>query len=95
VKPLKAVKTVLRFWIALTATGSFLAGWALFAHSPKPVQPNSGATSQAAPPPTLAPLPPLDLSGNSGSGGFQSQMFNFQRQSSLFAQAPLLRTGGS
>ena len=94
-KPLKAVKTVLRFWIALTATGSFLAGWALFAHSPKPVQSNSGATSQAAPLPTLAPLAPLDLSGNSSGAGIQSPMFTVQQRSSLFAQAPLLRTGGS
>jgi hypothetical protein len=94
-KTLKLVKTVLRFWIALTATGSFLAGWALFAHSPKPIQPNSGATSLTAALPTLAPLQPLDLSGNSSSAGIQSPMFNVQQQSSLFAQAPLLRTGGS
>jgi hypothetical protein len=94
-KTLKVVKTVLRFWIALTATGSFLAGWALFAHSPKPVQSNPGATSLAAPLPTLAPLAPLDLSGKAGGGVSQSPIFNVQRQSSLFAQAPLLRTGGS
>ena len=94
-KPLKVVKTILRFWIALTATGSFLAGWALFAHSPKPVQSSSGAPSLAGPLPTLAPLAPLDISGNSGNGAFQSPIFSGQGQSALFAQAPLLRTGGS
>ena len=67
-KPLKVVKTALRLWIATTATGSFLAGWALFAHAPKPVQSSAGANFVAAPLPTLAPLPPLDISGTSGGG---------------------------
>jgi hypothetical protein len=95
VKPLKVVKTALRVWIATTATGSFLAGWALFAHSPKPVQPAPAARSVAAPMPTLAPLPPLDISGSSGGVGGQSPTFNIQGRPSLFAQAPLFRTGGS
>jgi hypothetical protein len=94
-KPLKLVKKLLRLWIATTATGSFLAGWALFAHAPKPVQSAPGATSVAAPMPTLAPLPPLDISGSSAGAGIQPPLFNMQGRPSLFAQAPLFRTGGS
>ncbi len=92
---MKLVKKVIRFWIALTATGSFLAGWALFAHSPKPVQSNSAAGFTAAPLPTLAPLAPLDLSGTGGVSGFQSPQFTVQQQAPLFSQAPMFRTGGS
>ena len=94
-KALKLMKTVLRVWIATTATGSFLAGWALFAHAPKPVQSAPAANALAVPLPTLTPLPPLDTSGSSGGSGLQPPMFNIQGRPSLFAQAPLLRTGGS
>ena len=94
-KPLKLMKTVLRVWIATTATGSFLAGWALLAHAPKPVQAAPAANAQALPLPTLAPLPPLDISGSSGGPGLQPPTFIIQGSPSLFAQAPLLRTGGS
>jgi hypothetical protein len=94
-KPLKVVKTVLRFWIGLTATGSFLAGWALLAHAPKPVQTNPTGASVASLITAMTPLPPLDISVTAGGSGNQPPIFRVQRQPPLLAAGPVLRTGGS
>jgi hypothetical protein len=86
---MKLLKFGLRIWITLTSVSSFLAGWVLLAHSPKPTQPKSVPSVVVTPLPTLMPL---NLSGSGSS--FQNVPFVVQ-QPSVFAPAPIFRTGGS
>ena len=88
---MKLLKFGLRFWIALTSVFSFMVGWVMIAHSPKPVQPSS-VSSSASILPTLTPLRPLDFNSNNNSS--QSSPLVVQPPSS-FAQAPIFKTGGS
>ena len=88
---MKLLRLGLRFWITLTSVFSFLVGWVMLAHSPKPVQASSAA--QVAPLPTLAPLPPIG--SNNGGGGFQGSQFSIIQPSTGFAPRPVFRTGGS
>ena len=92
---MKLFRKFLRFWITLATTGGFLAGWALLAHAPKPVQSSAGSASMSTAVPTLAPLPPLDLSGGSTGSNFQLPQCSVQPSPSFFSQAPMFRTGGS
>ena len=87
---MKLLKLGLRIWITLTSVSSFLAGWVLLAHSPKPAQPKSAPSVVVTPLPTLAPL---NLGGSTGSS-FQNTPLVVQ-QPSVFAPAPIFRTGGS
>lgn len=93
---MKLLKFGLRFWITLTSVVSFIGGWIMLAHAPKPNQQNSAYTNlsiaSAAPVPTLEPLPPLS-DFNAGGGSDQNQTF-FQQQPS-FGFRPTFRTGGS
>ncbi len=94
---MKLFKLGLRVWIGLTSIGTFMLGWIMIAHSPKPIQPASSSSVSVAPLPTLAPLTPLNFSNN---GTFQSQGFSVQQApvqppiQSFFSQ-PTFRTGGS
>jgi hypothetical protein len=97
---MKIMKMALRFWIALTSVVSFLVGWAMLAHAPKPVQARSLPASASAvllvPLPTLAPLPPLGVSGNPGGSAFQVPQVSIQQASPpMFMQAPVFSSGGS
>jgi len=92
---MKLFRKFLRFWITLATTGGFLAGWALLAHAPKPVQAGASSSSATTAVPTLTPLPPLDLSGGSIENNSQQPQFTVQQSPSLFSQAPMFRTGGS
>ncbi len=38
---MKIFRKILRYWIAIASVLSFLGGWVILAHSPKPVQPQS------------------------------------------------------
>jgi hypothetical protein len=91
---MKLLKIGIRFWITITSVLSFLTGWVMLAHAPKPNQSGSASTNIAAPLPTLAPL-------NSRSG-FGSEDNNLQNQPLFSAQPsvrsqfrPSFRTGGS
>ncbi|MBI3738605.1 MAG: hypothetical protein HY258_06135 [Chloroflexi bacterium] len=88
---MKLLKFGLRFWIALTSVFSFMVGWVMIAHSPKPVQ-SSSASSSISALPTLTPLQPLNF--NSNSNNSQSSPFIVQSPSNI-AQAPIFKTGGS
>ena len=81
-------KLGLRLWIALSSVVGFFGGWALLAHSPKPVpavpQP---AQVELTPLPTLAPIPSL----NDRTNGFQ-QLPDLPPVS---MNSHRLRTGGS
>ncbi len=94
---MKLLKFGLNFWITITSVASFLTGWILLAHAPKPIQNNSSPRVEVAPLPTLEPLAPLS-DFNSGFNNAQPQaqsspFFNFQpRRRSNFGS---FFTGGS
>ena len=88
---MKLLKFGLRFWITVTSILSFLTGWIMLAHAPKPGSSSSSSTI-TSPLPTLEPLRPLS-EFESGDDGFQDQsLFNFQPQNQF---RPSFRTGGS
>jgi hypothetical protein len=94
---MKLLKLGLRFWITLTSIFSFLVGWILLAHSPKPAaSTNTSASPAVTPLPTLQPLQPLSGSDDSN---FQNQQpsFNFvqPQQQFQFRNRPSFSTGGS
>ena len=92
---MKLLRSALRFWITLTSVLSFVGGWVILAHAPKPVQLNpSPLLNIGSSVPTLEPLPPLSGS-NSGGNSFQNQPL-FSVQPSVRARSnPMFTTGGS
>ncbi len=99
---MKLIKLGLRFWIGLTSVSSFLGGWVLLAHSPKPVQsgsPASASTILTTPLPTLAPLAPIQkFSGNNGSILQNVPVIvppTAPPPSNFVPQQPVFTTGGS
>jgi hypothetical protein len=95
---MRLFKFGLHLWIALTSVLSFLLGWVMLAHAPKPAQNvSSSASSFVTPLPTLAPLSSHGFGNNPNNGNFfQSSPFSLQ-PSTNFAPAPMpiFRTGGS
>ena len=93
---MKLLKFGLRFWITLTSVVSFVGGWILLAHAPKPNQQNSAYSNLSVPAsvPTLEPLPPLsDFSA--GGNNTQDQSPSFFQQQPSFGFRPTFKTGGS
>jgi hypothetical protein len=88
---MKLFRKLLRYWIAFASIISFLAGWVILAHSPKPVQAATVQHSAALP-----SLPPIQAYGNDGSNNglnfFSNSAPTNPRPSSGM---PLLRTRGS
>jgi hypothetical protein len=92
---MKPYKNFLRYWFAITSVLSFVGGWIIFAHSPKPVGQTAGNEANSlAPLPTLAPIQTFGNSNNKNWFGslFSSGSQNNAQQSSGF---PRIRTGGS
>ena len=94
---MKPYKNFLRYWFAITSVLSFVGGWIIFAHSPKPVNPTNTVkgTNSRAPIPTLPPIQTFGSSNNTnnGLGGlFSSGSQNNNQQGLGF---PRIRTGGS
>ena len=89
---MKTLKFGLRFWITLTSLASFMGGWIMLAHAPKPAPLIQDAANTALP--TLEPLPPLS-DFRSGNNGFQSQQFFSVQPRQRFGFSPFFRTGGS
>ncbi|HTX91445.1 MAG TPA: hypothetical protein VMC09_09525 [Anaerolineales bacterium] len=87
---MKPFRKALRLWFVIASVFSFLGGWVLLAHSPKPVQVTSARSS------ALANLPPIQAFGsnvnNNGLGFFSNVAPATAQQNSGF---PLLMTGGS
>jgi hypothetical protein len=80
---MKIWKSIIRIWFTLASLGSFLLGWIVLAHAPKPNQFNPASLPSA---PKMDPVPSLDQIMNGG----QSQSF--------FRASPrrlVLRSGGS
>ena len=63
---MKLFRKILRYWIGIASVLSFLGGWVILAHSPKPVQPQAGAS---IPPTALPNLPPIQAYGATTSNG--------------------------
>jgi len=84
---MKLWKKIIRIWFTLASLASFLVGWAVLAHAPKPNQFN---TSDVPAMPRLDPVPSLDQVMLSGQTQSQSFGFSQRRQ-----QALILRSGGS
>jgi hypothetical protein len=100
---MKLFKFGLRLWIMLISVMSFLMGWIMIAHAPKPIQSSAPSTFNATPIPTLAPLPNADTGIIQNNGNlFQSPQLSVQpliqalpQSSNNFAPAPIFRTSGS
>lgn len=87
---MKFIKLGIRFWFTVGSMFSFVAGWVMLAHAPKPWQAPSSQSQDTVSVPTLEPLPPL----SSFDKATQNQAFSFQSQSQPIFR-PRLRTGGS
>ena len=97
---MKLFKFGLHLWIMLTSVLSFLMGWVMLAHAPKPAQNVSSQSTFVTPYPTLAPLPNISIGNDQNSGNFfQSSPLSVQPSNNNFAPAqapmPMFRTGGS
>jgi hypothetical protein len=91
---MKLLKLGIRFWITLTSVVSFVGGWVLLAHAPKPDQQNS-AYAVVAPRtiPTLEPLPPLSVGVAVQNDPPQRSWLNIFPVARAYR--PAFRTGGS
>ncbi len=70
---MKIFKTFLHVWITIVSLFSFLAGWAMLAHSRKPVQPNSSSSANF----TLLPaLEPIQNSGTNNGNSSSTGLFS-------------------
>ena len=87
---MRLFRKALRYWMAIASVLSFLGGWVILAHSPKPIQPIP--VEQAA----LPNLPPIQAFGdnvnNDGLGFFTN---NSQTNNQPSFGMPRLRTRGS
>ena len=83
---MKTLKFGLRIWITIASVASFVLGWIMLVHAPKPPQFAANVSS-----PTLEPLPPLFELGSSNN--FTNRQFsNIQPQ---MRPRAFFRTGGS
>ena len=87
---MKFYKSFLHVWITFMSVLTFLGGWAMLAHSRKPIQPAQFSRAVSiAPLPTLAPIQAF---GSTNSNGGLTLFSPAPQVSSGF---PLMRTGGS
>ena len=90
---MKFLKIGIRFWITLTSVLSFLTGWIMLAHAPKPSQSSFFSSNVAASVPTLEPLRPLSDFGSDNNS--QNQPFFSAEPSVRSPFRPSFQTGGS
>jgi hypothetical protein len=87
---MKLFRKLLRYWIAIASVLSFLGGWVILAHSPKPVQPET--LQQTA----VLNLPPIQAFGSDANGnGLGFFPNNSQANPQPGFGMPRLRTRGS
>jgi hypothetical protein len=71
---------------------SFMGGWVILAHSPKPIQPSQTTVVNIAPLP-MPTLPPIQAFGDASGNG---NNLNFVAPNPQpFSGFPILRSGGS
>ena len=90
---MKPFRKVLRYWFAFASVLSFLGGWIMLAHAPKPVQVTK-VNSNAS----YSNLPPIQAFGNNVNNNglnFFSTNNNAQANTQLNSGFPVLMTGGS
>jgi hypothetical protein len=87
----KILKLGIRFWITITSILSFVGGWIMLAHAPKPSQVNATIASSL---PTLEPLPPLSGSSPNADNVQNRPLFSIQPRTRLGFN-PFFTTGGS
>lgn len=80
---MKIWKTIIRVWFTLASIATFLTGWAVLAHAPKPNQFNPADIPAL---PKLEPVPSLDQIM------FSERSFNFNQNNQ---RVRILRSGGS
>ncbi len=96
---MKLYRFALNIWITIASLLSFLLGWVILAHAPKPVQSVQPVQSSVSSPamsvlPTLEPL----QFGSSGGSSFQNFQVQIPAPATTFsnpAPAPVFRTSGS
>jgi hypothetical protein len=84
---MKPWKILIRIWLTLASLISFLIGWVVLAHAPKPNQFHASNVPAA---PKLDPVPSLNQVMNSSGGQTQNFM-----QIRPVQRSPMLRSGGS
>ena len=85
---MKLFKKLLHYWFVAASVLSFLGGWVLLAHSPKPVQPTTNYSVSST-------LPPIQSFSDITSGGLNNFPSNTQTNPQPNTGFPVLRTGGS
>ncbi len=80
---MKFWKNIIRVWFTLASIASFLTGWAVLAHAPKPNQFNPADVPAL---PKLEPVPSLNQLM------FAERSFNFNQSNQ---RVRILRSGGS
>jgi hypothetical protein len=90
---MKIFRKLLHYWFAFISVLSFLGGWAMLAHSLKPIQPLQTTTTSVNVS-SMPNLPPIQAFGSNSTGNSNGLNFTSpsQQQNSYF---PVLRTGGS
>jgi hypothetical protein len=88
---MKFLKNGLRTWVALTSIAGFLGGWAVFAHSEKPI--TSTAQQPVQQQIEVAPLPTLPAIPSLNQPIQQIQPIQPMPQINTFSRK--MRTGGS
>jgi hypothetical protein len=90
---MKILKFGIRIWITIASVASFVMGWVMLVHAPKPYQAPKQLASETLQ--TLDPLPPLSDFGP-GDNNFQNQpLFSIQQQQPRMGFNSFFRTGGS
>jgi hypothetical protein len=90
---MKIFRFALNTWFTLASILSFLLGWVVLGHAPKPVQP-AAAPSISMSVPTLQPLQDLQFQTGDPSSSFPSIQQNIQIPSNS-GFTPVFRSGGS
>jgi hypothetical protein len=69
---MKIFRKLLRYWIGIASVLSFLGGWVILAHSPKPVQLQSTSSVQPIALPSLPPIQAYGATTNNGPTFFST-----------------------
>src|SRR5664280_2596915 len=69
---MKIFRKLLRYWIGIASVLSFLGGWVILAHSPKPVQLQSTSPVQPIALPSLPPIQAYGATTNNGPTFFST-----------------------
>src|ERR1051325_6718832 len=90
---MKLLKLGLHVWLTIASVLSFIGGWILLVHAPKPKQ-GISLYSVTKAQPTLEPLPPLQSVGGDEDNSQNQSFFNVQPDIQARSR-PFFQTGGS